>query len=39
MVATAIADRLLHSATVFNIKGPSYRMRAHQDAAESKNGQ
>lgn len=28
-VATAILDRLLHHATVVNIKGSSYRMRAH----------
>ncbi len=28
-VATAILDRLLHHATVVNIKGASYRMRAH----------
>jgi DNA replication protein DnaC len=29
VVATAILDRLLHHATVVNIKGMSYRMRAH----------
>jgi DNA replication protein DnaC len=29
VVATAILDRLLHHATVINIKGGSYRMRAH----------
>ncbi len=29
VVATAILDRLLHHATVINIKGQSYRMRAH----------
>ncbi len=29
VVATAILDRLLHHATVVNIKGQSYRMRAH----------
>jgi DNA replication protein DnaC len=31
-VATAILDRLLHHATVVNIKGASYRMRAHVPA-------
>lgn len=30
VVAGAIVDRLLHKATVLNIKGKSYRMRAHQ---------
>lgn len=34
VVATAILDRLLHHATVINIKGQSYRMRAHVPAAE-----
>jgi len=29
VVAGAILDRLLHHATVVNIKGQSYRMRAH----------
>jgi DNA replication protein DnaC len=38
VVATAIVDRLLHSATVLNIRGRSYRMRAHQDPPEGKNG-
>lgn len=38
VVATAIVDRLLHSATVVNVRGRSYRMRAHQDAADGKNG-
>lgn len=33
VVATAILDRLLHHATVINIKGKSYRMRAHEEAA------
>ncbi len=28
-VATAFLDRLLHPATVINIKGQSYRMQAH----------
>jgi DNA replication protein DnaC len=34
VVASAIVDRLLHKATVLNIRGRSYRMRAYQDAAE-----
>jgi DNA replication protein DnaC len=29
VVAGAILDRLLHHATVVNIKGQSYRMRPH----------
>ncbi len=29
VVAGAILDRLLHHATVVNIRGSSYRMRAH----------
>jgi hypothetical protein len=33
VVATAILDRLLHHATVVNIKGLSYRMRAHVPSA------
>jgi DNA replication protein DnaC len=37
VVATAIVDRLLHSATVLNIRGRSYRMRAHQDQPEGRN--
>ena len=32
VVASAIVDRLLHKATVLNIRGRSYRMRAYQDA-------
>ena len=32
VVASAILDRLLHHATVVNIKGKSYRMRRHADA-------
>jgi DNA replication protein DnaC len=36
VVAAAIVDRLLHSATVLNIRGRSYRMRAHQDTPEGK---
>src|SRR5437660_1112071 len=31
VVASAIVDRLLHKATVLNIKGKSYRMRAYQE--------
>ena len=27
VVATAIVDRLIHNATVINIRGQSYRMR------------
>jgi DNA replication protein DnaC len=38
MVAAAIVDRLLHNATVLNIRSRSYRMRAHQDLPPSKNG-
>jgi DNA replication protein DnaC len=37
VVATAIVDRLLHSATVLNIRGRSYRMRAHQDQPVGRN--
>jgi DNA replication protein DnaC len=33
VVATAILDRLLHHATVVNIRGQSYRMRAHVPSA------
>ena len=29
VVAAAILDRLMHNAVVFNIKGPSWRMREH----------
>ena len=29
MVAAAMLDRLLHRSVVFNIKGPSWRMREH----------
>jgi DNA replication protein DnaC len=35
VVAAAILDRLLHRAVVFNIKGPSWRMREHQALAEA----
>ena len=31
----AILDRLMHWAVVFNIKGPSWRMREHQALAEA----
>jgi transposase len=34
VVAAAILDRLLHHATVINIKGKSYRMRRHADALD-----
>jgi DNA replication protein DnaC len=34
MVAAAMLDRLLHRSVVFNIDGPSYRMRAHRARAE-----
>jgi DNA replication protein DnaC len=30
VVAGAIVDRLMHNAIVFNIRGPSWRMREHQ---------
>lgn len=33
VVAGAVLDRLMHRAVVFNIKGPSWRMREH-DALE-----
>ena len=29
VVAAAILDRLMHNAIVFNIKGPSWRLREH----------
>ena len=38
VVAAAILDRLLHHATVVNIKGRSYRMRRHQDQLEENGG-
>ena len=38
VVAAAIVDRLLGNATVLNIRGRSYRMRAHYDAAIQKGG-
>jgi len=34
-VAAAILDRLLHHGIVLTINGPSYRMRHHQERAES----
>lgn len=30
VVASAILDRLIHNAVVFNIRGPSWRLREHQ---------
>jgi DNA replication protein DnaC len=33
VVAAAILDRLVHHASVINIRGKSYRMRAHKKAA------
>lgn len=38
VVAGAILDRLMHRAVVFNIKGPSWRMREHQALAEAVKG-
>lgn len=35
VVAAAILDRLMHRAIVFNIKGPSWRMREHQALANA----
>lgn len=35
VVASAILDRLMHRAVVFNVKGPSWRMREHQALAEA----
>lgn len=29
VIAAAILDRLMHSAIVFNIKGPAWRLREH----------
>ncbi|HEY6537518.1 MAG TPA: hypothetical protein VI138_00570 [Candidatus Dormibacteraeota bacterium] len=31
-------DRLLHNATVLNIRGHSYRMQAHQELPTPKGG-
>ena len=36
--ASAIVDRLLHNATVINIKGHSYRMRRYDAAQQAKGG-
>jgi DNA replication protein DnaC len=38
VVAAAILDRLLHHATVINIKGRSYRMRRHQPTLDNSKG-
>ncbi|WP_337314416.1 IS21-like element helper ATPase IstB [Candidatus Aeolococcus gillhamiae] len=38
VVASAIVDRLLHNATVINIKGHSYRMRRYDAAQRAKGG-
>jgi DNA replication protein DnaC len=38
VVAAAIVDRLLGNASVLNIRGRSYRMRAHLEAAAQKGG-
>src|SRR5438132_6065320 len=38
VVAGAIVDRLLHNASVLNIRGRSYRMRAHEDAVTNGKG-
>jgi DNA replication protein DnaC len=38
VVATAIVDRLLGNATVLNIRGRSYRMRAYQEPPPEKGG-
>jgi DNA replication protein DnaC len=38
VVAAAIVDRLLHNATVINIRGRSYRMRAFQEEAKEAAG-
>jgi DNA replication protein DnaC len=35
VVAGAILDRILHRAVVFNIRGPSWRMREHQALADT----
>jgi DNA replication protein DnaC len=35
IVAGAILDRLMHRAVVFNIRGPSWRMREHHALAET----
>jgi DNA replication protein DnaC len=38
VVAAAILDRLMHNAVVFNIKGPSWRLREHQALATATTG-
>jgi hypothetical protein len=38
VVTSAIVDRLLHNATVINIKGHSYRMRRYDGAQKAKGG-
>ncbi len=38
VVAGAIIDRLLHRATVINIKGKSYRMRAYHEQERQEGG-
>jgi DNA replication protein DnaC len=38
VVASAIVDRLLHKATVLNIKGKSYRMRAYHEQQKQEGG-
>jgi DNA replication protein DnaC len=38
VVASAIVDRLLHKATVINIKGKSYRMRAYHEQQKQEGG-
>ena len=38
MVAAAIVDRLLHSDTVLNIRGASYRTRVYVDQQKLKGG-
>lgn len=35
VVAGAIVDRLMHNAVVFNIRGPSWRMKEHQALTEA----
>ena len=38
VVAAAILDRLMHDAVVFNIKGPSWRMREHHALEQAATG-
>jgi DNA replication protein DnaC len=38
VVASAIIDRLLHRATVLNIRGKSYRMRAYHEQQKQEGG-